>query len=142
MSASQPTIAAIATAPGRGGVGVIRHSYAAQLNGEDGADKIIRNSLVPDNFVQSGGKNFGDIAQAELVNYGDQWKGVELVDGKDTIYNPDKAKASFEKAKKELEAKGVTFPIHLDVPVEQTDTACVQQRMDLSVQFVPIPSPA
>ena len=104
-----------------------RHSYAAQLNGEDGADKIIRNSLVPDNFVQSGGKNFGDIAQAELVNYGDQWKGVELVDGKDTIYNPDKAKASFEKAKKELEAKGVTFPIHLDVSVEQTDTIAVQQ---------------
>ena len=104
-----------------------RHSYAAQLNGEDGADKIIRNSLVPDNFVQSGGKNFGDIAQAELVNYGDQWKGVELIDGKDTIYNPDKAKASFEKAKKELEAKGVTFPIHLDVPVEQTDTIAVQQ---------------
>ena len=104
-----------------------RHSYAAQLNGEDGADKIIRNSLVPDNFVQSGGKNFGDIAQAELVNYGDQWKGVELVDGKDTIYNPDKAKASFDKAKKELEAKGVTFPIHLDVPVEQTDTIAVQQ---------------
>ena len=104
-----------------------RHSYAAQLNGEDGADKIIRNSLVPDNFVQSGGKNFGDIAQAELINYGDQWKGVELVDGKDTIYNPDKAKASFEKAKKELESKGVTFPIHLDVPVEQTDTIAVQQ---------------
>ena len=104
-----------------------RHSYAAQLNGEDGADKIIRNSLVPDNFVQSGGKNFGDIAKKELVNYGDQWKGVELVDGKDTIYNPDKAKASFEKAKKELESKGVTFPIHLDVPVEQTDTIAVQQ---------------
>ena len=104
-----------------------RHSYAAQLNGEEGADKIIRNSLVPDNFVQSGGKNFGDIAQAELINYGDRWKGVELVDGKDTIYNPDKAKASFEKAKKELESKGVTFPIHLDIPVEQTDTIAVQQ---------------
>ena len=104
-----------------------RHSYAAQLNGEDGADKIIRNSLVPDNFVQAGGKNFGQIAQAELVNYGDQWKGVELVDGKDSIYNPDKAKAVFEKAKKDLESKGVTFPIHLDVPVEQTDTIAVQQ---------------
>ncbi|WP_049496449.1 peptide ABC transporter substrate-binding protein [Streptococcus pseudopneumoniae] len=104
-----------------------RHSYAAQLNGEDGADKIIRNSLVPDNFVQAGGKNFGQIAQAELVNYGDQWKDVELVDGKDSIYNPDKAKAAFEKAKKDLEAKGVTFPIHLDVPVEQTDTIAVQQ---------------
>ena len=104
-----------------------RHSYAAQLNGEDGADKIIRNSLVPDNFVQAGGKNFGQIAQAELVNYGDQWKGVELVDGKDSIYNPDKAKAAFEKAKKDLESKGVSFPIHLDVPVEQTDTIAVQQ---------------
>ena len=104
-----------------------RHSYAAQLNGEDGADKIIRNSLVPDNFVQAGGKNFGQIAQAELVNYGDQWKDVELVDGKDSIYNPDKAKVAFEKAKKDLEAKGVTFPIHLDVPVEQTDTIAVQQ---------------
>ena len=104
-----------------------RHSYAAQLNGEDGADKIVRNSLVPDNFVQAGGKNFGQIAQAELVNYGDQWKGVELVDGKDSIYNPDKAKAAFEKAKKDLESKGVTFPIHLDVPVEQTDTIAVQQ---------------
>ena len=104
-----------------------RHSYAAQLNGEDGADKIIRNSLVPDNFVQAGGKNFGQIAQVELVNYGDQWKDVELVDGKDSIYNPDKAKAAFEKAKKDLESKGVTFPIHLDVPVEQTDTIAVQQ---------------
>ena len=104
-----------------------RHSYAAQLNGEDGADKIIRNSLVPDNFVQAGGKNFGQIAQVELVNYGEQWKGVELVDGKDSIYNPDKAKAAFEKAKKDLESKGVSFPIHLDVPVEQTDTIAVQQ---------------
>ena len=108
-----------------------RHSYAAQLNGEDGADKIIRNSLIPDNFVQVGGKNFGQIAQAELVNYGDQWKGVELVDGKDSIYNPDKAKAAFEKAKKDLESKGVTFPIHLDVPVEQTDTIAVQQSNSL-----------
>ena len=108
-----------------------RHSYAAQLNGEDGADKIIRNSLVPDNFVQAGGKNFGQIAQAELVNYGDQWKDVELVDGKDSIYNPDKAKAAFEKAKKDLESKGVTFPIHLDVPVEQTDTIAVQQSNSL-----------
>ena len=104
-----------------------RHSYAAQLNGEDGADKIIRNSLVPDNFVQSAGKSFGQIAQQELVNYGDQWKEVELVDGKNAIYNPEKAKAAFEKAKKDLESKGVTFPIHLDVPVEQTDTIAVQQ---------------
>ena len=108
-----------------------RHSYAAQLNGEDGADKIIRNSLVPDNFVQSAGKSFGQIAQQESVNYGDQWKVGELVDGKNAIYNPDKAKAAFAKANKDLESKGVTFPIHLDVPVEQTDTIAVQQSNSL-----------
>ncbi len=33
-----------------------RHAYTAQLNGEEGADKIIRNSLVPDNYVQEQGK--------------------------------------------------------------------------------------
>ena len=44
------------------------------------------------------------------MNYGDQWKGVELVDGKDSIYNPDKAKAAFEKAKKDLESKRGNFP--------------------------------
>ena len=66
--------------------------------------------------MQAGGKNFGQIAQAELVNYGDQWKGVELVDGKDSIYNPDKAKAAFEKAKKDLESKGGNFPNSLGCP--------------------------
>ena len=64
-----------------------RHAYTAQLNGEEGADKIIRNSLVPDNYVQVGEKTFGQLAQAELQQYGDQWKDVTLNDGKDTIYN-------------------------------------------------------
>lgn len=104
-----------------------RHAYTAQLNGEEGADKIIRNSLVPDNYVQVGEKTFGQLAQAELQQYGDQWKDVTLNDGKDTIYNSQKAKAAFEKAKSELQSNGVTFPIHLDVPVEQTDVVAVQQ---------------
>ena len=104
-----------------------RHAYTAQLNGEEGADKIIRNSLVPDNYVQVGEKTFGQLAQAELQQYGDQWKDVTLNDGKDTIYSSQKAKAAFEKAKSELQSNGVTFPIHLDVPVEQTDVVAVQQ---------------
>jgi len=108
-----------------------RHSYTAQLNGEEGADKIIRNSLVPHDYVQVGEKTFGELAQAELVSYGDQWKNVALTDGKDTIYNPEKAKAAFEKAKAELQAKGVTFPIRLDIPVEQTDVIAVQQTNSL-----------
>lgn len=43
------------------------------------------------------------------------------------MYNKDKAKASIEKAKSELQAQGVSFPIHLDVPVEQTDEVQVQK---------------
>ena len=108
-----------------------RHSYTAQLNGEEGANKIIRNSLVPHDYVQVGEKTFGELAQAELVSYGDQWKDVALTDGKDTIYSPEKAKAAFAKAKTELQAKGVTFPIHLDIPVEQTDVIAVQQTNSL-----------
>lgn len=108
-----------------------RHVYTAQLNGEEGADKIIRNSLVPDNYVQVAGKTFGQLAQDELLKYGEQWKDVALTDGKDTIYNPTKAKYAFEKAKSELQAKGVSFPIHLDVPVEQTDVVAVQQTNSL-----------
>jgi len=108
-----------------------RHSYTAQLNGEEGADKIIRNSLVPHDYVQVGEKTFGELAQAELVSYGDQWKDVALTDGKDMLYSPEKAKAAFAKAKAELQAKGVTFPIRLDVPVEQTDVIAVQQTNSL-----------
>ena len=108
-----------------------RHSYTAQLNGEEGADKIILNSLVPHDYVQVGEKTFGELAQAELVSYGDQWKDVALTDGKDTLYSPEKAKAAFAKAKAELQAKGVTFPIRLDVPVEQTDVIAVQQTNSL-----------
>ena len=108
-----------------------RHAYTAQLNGEEGADKIIRNSLVPDNYVQVAGKTFGQLAQDELLKYGEQWKDVTLRDGKDTIYNPTKAKSTFEKAKSELQSKGVSFPIHLDVPVEQTDVVAVQQTNSL-----------
>ena len=68
--------------------------------------RLFVTAFVPDNFVQAGGKTLVKIAQAELVNYGDQWKGVELVDGKDSIYNPDKAKAAFEKLRKTWNLKG------------------------------------
>ena len=71
------------------------------MNGEEGADKIIRTSLVPYDYVQVGEKTFGELAQEQLVTYGDQWKDVALTDGKDTLYNPTKAKAAFEKAKSE-----------------------------------------
>ena len=45
--------------------------------------------------------------------------------------NPDKAKEKFAKAKESLQAQGVTFPIHLDMPVDQTAKLDVQQAGSL-----------
>ena len=55
-----------------------------------------------------------------MATYGDEWKNVNSADGQDGLFNADKAKAEFTKAKTALEAEGVKFPIHLDIPVDQT----------------------
>ena len=104
-----------------------RKAYGAQQNGEDGATKILRNSLVPPTFVQIGEKSFGSVVEGNLASYGDEWKDVKLDDAQDGLYNADKAKAEFAKAKETLQAQGVEFPIHLDLPVSQTDNVSVQQ---------------
>ena len=61
------------------------------------------------------------------MTYGDEWKDVNLADAQDGLYNPEKAKAEFAKAKTALQAEGVQFPIHLDMPVDQTATTKVQR---------------
>ncbi|UJD00918.1 peptide ABC transporter ATP-binding protein [Streptococcus oralis] len=104
-----------------------RHAYAAQTNGEDGADRILRNTVTPSNFVQIGRKNFGDAVNEKIVNYGTEWANVNLNDAQPAFLNADKAKAEFAKAKESLQAEGVTFPIHLDMPVDQTAKLDVQQ---------------
>ena len=35
----------------------------------------------------------------QLPAYGDEWSGVNLADSQDGLYNPEKAKAEFAKAK-------------------------------------------
>ena len=107
--------------------GFDRTAYASQVNGASGASKILRNLFVPPTFVQADGKNFGDMVKEKLVTYGDEWKDVNLADAQDGLYNPEKAKAEFAKAKSALQAEGVTFPIHLDMPVDQTATTKVQR---------------
>ena len=97
-----------------------RTAYGAQSQGEEGATKIIRNLVVPPTFVSINGKDFGDVVSEKMVNYGQEWQGINFADAQDPYYNPDKAKAKFAEAKKELEAKGVQFPIHLDVTVDQS----------------------
>ena len=104
-----------------------RKAYVAQTNGEAGANKVIRNTFTPPNFVQIDGKQFGDAVEKDLEVYGDEWKGVSVADGKDTLYNPNKAKEEFAKAKADLQAQGVEFPIHLDLPTSSTYTEGIKQ---------------
>ena len=105
--------------------GIDRTAYSAQSNGEEAASKTLRNTLVPPTFVQVGGKTFGEVTASKLVNYGTEWSGINLADAQDGYFNKEKAQVKFAEAKKELEAQGVTFPIHLDVPVDQTNKNAV-----------------
>ena len=107
--------------------GFDRTAYASQVNGASGATKLLRNLFVPPTFVQADGKNFGELVKEKLVTYGDEWSNVNLDDAQDGLYSPDKAKAEFAKAKAALQAEGVKFPIHLDMPVDQTNTTKVQR---------------
>ena len=111
--------------------GIDRTAYTSQINGESGATKLLRNLFVPPTFVQADGKNFGDLVKEKLVTYGDEWKDVNLDDAQDGLYSPEKAKAEFAKAKTALQAEGVQFPIHLDMPVDQTSTTKVQRVQSL-----------
>ena len=91
-----------------------RTAYSAQSNGQEAASKTLRNTLVPPTFVQVGDKSFGA-----------EWSGINLADAQDGYFNKEKAQAKFAEAKKELESKGVIFPIHIDVPVDQTNKNAV-----------------
>lgn len=102
-----------------------RTTYSAQSNGEEAASKTLRNTLVPPTFVQVGDKTFGEVVSSKLVQYGTELTGINLADAQDGYFNKEKAQAKFAEAKKELEAQGVTFPIHLDVPVDQANKNAV-----------------
>ena len=108
-----------------------RTNYAAQLNGKEAGKTAVRNIFVKPDFVQADGKNFGAMVMDQLPAFGDEWAGVNLADSQDGLYNPEKAKAEFAKAKAALQAEGVQFPIHLDVPVNQTNKIYVNQVQSL-----------
>ena len=102
-----------------------RAAYSAQSNGEEAASKTLRNTLVPPTFVQVGDKTFGEVVASKLVNYGTEWAGMNLADAQDAYFNKEKAQAKFAEAKKDLASQGVTFPIHLDIAVDQTNKNAV-----------------
>ena len=108
-----------------------RKAYQSQINGKDGATLAVRNLFVPSDFVSAGDKTFGDLVTEKMSSYGDEWSGVNFADSQDGLYNAEKAKTEFAKAKEALQGEGVQFPIHLDLPVDQSSKLNVAQAQSL-----------
>ena len=108
-----------------------RTAYQSQVNGKDGAALALRNLFVPSDFVSAGDKTFGDLVTDKMSTYGDEWSGVNFADGQDGLYNAEKAKTEFAKAKEALQGEGVQFPIHLDLPVDQAAKPTVARAQSL-----------
>ena len=110
---------------------VDRNSYSAQTNGTDGAAVAIRNTFSPYN-LQVGDKQFGKLVEESLAKTNSStWSNVSLADSQNGLYNEEKAKAAFAKAKESLKAEGVEFPIHLDALTIQESTAVVNRVQSL-----------
>ena len=104
-----------------------RTAAVSQVFGDEVAPRKLRTSFTPPTFVQVGEQSFGQVAKAELDKLDSAWKDVSLDDAQDSLHNVDKAKAKFEVAKKTLQADGVQFPVHLDLPVSSTQTDFIRQ---------------
>ncbi len=104
-----------------------RKAALSQVFGDEVAPRKLRTSFTPPTFVQVGEQSFGQVAKAELDKLDGVWKDVSLDDAQDSLHNVDKAKAKLEAAKKTLQADGVQFPIHLDIPVSSTRPQFVRQ---------------
>ena len=90
----------------------------AITQGEERALDAARNTLVPYTFaVKSDGTNYGDILTKYVEEMEPEFAGINLNDGQDAWYNPDRAKLFAEKAKEELGDSISSWPIILDYPV-------------------------
>ena len=87
-----------------------RETYAAQLNGKDGASKIIRNLYIPPTFVQADGKTFGEMVKTQLIPYGDEWKSTKLDDGQNGLFDAKKAKGRVCKSEDCLGSRRCEIP--------------------------------
>ena len=85
--------------------------------GEERALEVARNTLVPYTFAaQSNGTAYGALVEKYLGELEPEFAGIDLNDGQDAWYSPERAKKFAEKAKAEL-GDTVSWPIILDYPV-------------------------
>ena len=94
----------------------------AVTQGEERALDAARNTLVPYTFaVKSDGTNYGDILTKYVEEMEPEFAGINLNDGQDAWYNPERAKVFAEKAKEELGDAISSWPIILDYPVQASN---------------------
>ena len=94
------------------------HAVDAITLGEEHADGVIRNTLVPYTFAMTtDGRSYGSIVEKYAAELVADYEGIDLNDGHDAWYNPELAKTFAERAKEELGDSVSEWPIHIDVPV-------------------------
>ncbi len=104
-----------------------RSAWNALSVGQDLANNNLRNTLTAPEFVSiledysvggevvyTAGTTYGEIVDAEYKKLNPTFEG-SLTDGVDAFYDADAADVFMAAAKTELEAEGVTFPIHIDI---------------------------
>jgi oligopeptide transport system substrate-binding protein len=92
-----------------------KESYNAQMVGKEAGLAEVRNALVQPNFVMVGEKSYGAVLQEKLQALDPEWKKITVAkDGVNDSFKSKLGKQYIDKARAELEAEGVSFPIHLD----------------------------
>ncbi len=109
------------------------HAVEAITMGEDRADDAIRNTLVPYTFATtSDGTAYGALVTKYVHELVPEYADVDLNDGQDAWYNPERAKVFIAKAVEELKDANIDWPVHLDVPVYAKSEN--QKNMQLAMQ--------
>lgn len=104
--------------------GLDRISYMGTTVDPSIAATALRNIEAPWNFVKtSDGTTYGKLVQDAST------LGADLSEGQDPFYNPETAKKYIASAKSEL--SGVTFPVKLDLLVDESDKTLIAQASSL-----------
>ena len=107
-----------------------RVPYLMQRVGDETAAKaVLRNELVPTNFVQINGEDYGNTVAKFVTEMTDVFgKSLDLSEGQDPYYNPERAKELLAKAVAE---DGLTLPVSLDLVTLSTMSFTVNQANSL-----------
>ena len=100
-----------------------------RVGDESAAKASLRNELVPTNFVQIKGEDYGKTVAKLVTEQTDVFgSSLDLSEGQDPYYNPDKAKELLAKAVSEA---GLTLPVSLDLVTLSTMSFTVNQANSL-----------